>query len=311
MDQPDKPGHPPAGSSPSPRPQSQISKRPPSQIIQQPSGAVDKAGQKLGEKLKGGASPSQTRIEMICPSCGTAGAIKMGSLGQQIACKKCNARFRITHTGKIVPATESQILKRPAFDEGIEAPHRLVVAWNKLPTWGKGATVAGGTVAGILLLYLVMFLSRTSLPDGLEARARMAGEAVARNHRTHVRALAVSGTQGQAEEWLMRTRPAKWADVTGEMPIKIEVRVLFQDPGRAGTLVTVEPGAKDATDVQLLQRGDSARAAEHSAKAASGGAPVPVLGSQSLLLYWVFTGDDWLLDGKETLQNHTLSLSRQ
>jgi hypothetical protein len=231
---------------------------------------------------------------MACPRCHTEGTVRVSRLNQEIACKKCGTSFRITETGRVLTASEAEAARQPAS------------MWERSPRWVKYGLTSAVTVS-LAMVIAILWQPGEEIPTDIIGRSRTIAESVARNFPGSVRSVTTPGTQKEAAEWTTLVRPRAWdKHVTSEVPMRIEVKLLFTTSVRCATLATVLPGASETSssleDAHLVVRGEAVRAGQGGTKKEAK-SPVSKFNELTLLIYWVKVDGDWLLDGKTTLEN--------
>ena len=241
-------------------------------------------------------------VPIDCPRCGRTGHAKIERLNRSFVCRECQAKFYIDQTGQRVlgeppwAKARGKRKHKAADRDGLDAlppKHRpslrsrlwavwrtLVFRWRNCPSWARVAIVAAPAVLlTAALLLRASIPARDDLPGGLLDRARFVGEAFARNDAGNLRAISAGWSGGAAVDWMAADRPGEWPDGDETTPVRVEVKIAFQNEAarEAAVMVTVyRPGGAF----------DSA-----GGKAAA-----------ELKTYWTLAEDGlWYFDGQQTL----------
>lgn len=242
----------------------------------------------------------ETRVGIACPHCRAPGTVRVTGEERVINCKSCGVKFHVNKAGLAMTLAEAESRRRlePVL-------HSEDLPWSQIPAWVKfGAPAA---IAVLLILAVGRFRgSSEKLPDDLVGRTRVVAESVARGFPDTVKGMCNSGTQKDAVQWLTAVRPGSWNQaITSQIPLQIEVKVIFTTKDRSATLATIVPGAPESESNLTVP--DSAR--KNGSPADAGKAKEPMkaappavrFGELTVLIYWVSVGGDWRIDGTKTL----------
>jgi len=209
-------------------------------------------------------------------------------------------KFHVNKAGLAMALAEAESLRRLAPVLRSED-----LTWAQIPVWVRFGAPA---VLGVLLILAVVWFRRSpeKLPDDLVGRTRVVAESVARGFPDTVKGMCSSGTQKDAAQWLTAVRPGGWDKaITSQIPLQIEVKVIFTTEQRSATLATIVPGAPESESnpaaLDLARKEGSSTDVGKAKQPVKSPPPVVRYGELTVLIYWVSVGGDWKIDGTKTL----------
>jgi hypothetical protein len=166
-------------------------------------------------------------LPVQCPNCGLEGKVKISRLDRTFTCKQCRKLFYCALDGTVSGERPPEADVDPAEFVTEEPQDWLSKRLESLPRVWQMA------IFGVLVLAALYGLSvwmepAKPLPGELEDRAAFAAKMLVTGQWKQVKRLAKRGTAGDLGRWYEQVRAGKWAEVTPETQVKIEVGQITQ-----------------------------------------------------------------------------------
>jgi hypothetical protein len=164
-------------------------------------------------------------VPLQCPNCGFEGRAKIVQLGCTFYCKQCGKDFHVTVQGTVRGTRPPEERRAPVGARiALEKPNLLERLYSRLPRLGRWAAWAGLMLAlgGGVALWL-QSQREASLPDDLQKRAELAGNAFAQGNWHLLDRMAMSEGSEALHDWYEKARPQELAELASKPDVRVTI----------------------------------------------------------------------------------------